>query len=261
MRTDELTVPSSADRFAGRVAVVTGAGAGIGRALAGRLLDEGARVVAVDLRADRLDALAGARAGEPLDVVACDLCDPASAEALAARVAPWGGADVLCSNAGIIDRMAPAHRTDPADWERVMAVNVTAPYLLARALLPAMLDRGRGAIVTTASGAGLRGGASGAAYTTSKHAVIGLTRNLAWAYAARGIRANAVCPGAVATSINEGLPPRDPEDQAHWQPVVDLVPRVGTAEELAAVIAYLASDDASFVNGAVVAADGGWGAG
>jgi NAD(P)-dependent dehydrogenase (short-subunit alcohol dehydrogenase family) len=150
------------------------------------------------------------------------------------------------------------HQIDPDDWERVMAVNVTAPFLLTRALVPAMLDRGRGAIVTTASGAGLRGGGAGAAYTASKHAVIGLTRNVAWSYAGRGIRANVVCPGAVATAISADQPPRDPEAMALWQPIIDLVPRRGEPEEVAALIAYLASDDASFVNGAVVTADGGW---
>ncbi len=123
-------------------------------------------------------------------------------------VAAFGGLDVLVNNAGVMDRMSALAETDDAEWERVIRINLTAPFLLTRAALPHMLAAGHGSILFTASEAGLRGGAAGAAYTAAKHGVIGLVKNLAVMYRKQGIRANAIAPGPTATNIQVERPRR-----------------------------------------------------
>ena len=169
-------------RFAGRTAIVTGAGSGIGRATAVRLAREGARVVAADLAPDRLEQLAGEFPDLDLVPVAGDI---ATEEGVQAVVAAAGGrVDALANVAGIMDSFLPPAEVDDATWERVFAVNVTAAMRLTRAVLPLMLEAG-----------------GGVAYTASKHAVNGLTKSTAVFYKGNGIRANAVAPGPVATNI------------------------------------------------------------
>ncbi|WP_415857381.1 SDR family oxidoreductase, partial [Sinomonas sp. G460-2] len=161
--------------------------------------------------------------------------------------------------AGIMDGFLPVGEVDDATWERVMGVNVTAPMRLTRAALPLLLAGGGGSIVNVASEAALRGSAAGVAYTASKHAVIGLTKNTAFMYGPRGVRANAVAPGAVATNIEAAVRSEFaagrvfPLMQAVGSPVAD-------AERLAAAITWLLSDDSANVNGAVLPSDGGWSA-
>jgi NAD(P)-dependent dehydrogenase (short-subunit alcohol dehydrogenase family) len=221
--------PFTSGRFAGRTAIVTGAGSGIGRATALRLAREGARVVAADLAADRLEQLAAEAPDLDLVPVAADI---ATEEGAAAIVAAAGDrVDALANVAGIMDAFLPPAEVDDATWERVFAVNVTAVMRLTRAVLPMMLAAGDGAIVNVSSEASLRASASGVAYTASKHAVNGITKSTAVFYKGQGIRANAVAPGPVAT-----------------------------ADQLAATICWLLSDDASNVNGAILPSDGGWSA-
>jgi NAD(P)-dependent dehydrogenase (short-subunit alcohol dehydrogenase family) len=170
------------------------------------------------------------------------------------------GWDVLVNNAGIMDRMSALGETDDAEWERVIRINLTAPFLLTRAVLPHMLAAGRGSIVFTASEAGLRGSAAGAAYTASKHGIVGLVKNLAVMYQGQGIRANAIAPGPTATNIRV-----DAGQEAHGPAVINQliganIGRLGSAEEQAAAIVFLASDAASFVNGAILPVDDGWAA-
>ena len=241
------------ERFEGMTAVVTGAGSGIGRAVAQRLAAEGANVVAVDVDAARVDAVVAETGASGV------VADVATQQGVDA-VAEAAGADVtiLANVAGIMDGFLPGHEVDDATWERVLAVNLTAPMRLTRALLPAMMAAGRGAIVNVASEAALRGSAAGVAYTASKHGVIGLTRSTAVLYAASGIRCNAVCPGGVATNIEATS--RSDFAMGVLAPYFGNIPRIATADELAATICWLASDDAGNVNGAVVAADGGWSA-
>ena len=169
-----------------------------------------------------------------------------------------GRIDVLANVAGIMDGFLPAHEVDDDTWERVLAVNLTAPMRLARAVLPRMLDQQRGSIVNVASEAGLRGSAAGAAYTTSKHGLLGLTRSLAVTYGPHGIRTNAVCPGAVATNIEAAS--RSEFGMAAIGRYFSNIPGVATPDHLAAAICWLASDDAANVNGAVLPSDGGWSA-
>ncbi len=243
------------ERFNGRTAIVTGAGSGIGRATAVRLAREGARVVAADISSDRLDALVADEPDLDLVPVAGDLADVSVINALIA--AAEGRVDCLANVAGIMDDFLPPAEMDDATWDRVFAVNVTAPMRLTRAVLPVMIAGGGGTIVNVSSEASIRASASGAAYTASKHALNGLTKSTAFFYKAQGVRANAVLPGAVATNIQASFP------SEHAQSVVGPIlgtniPSVATAEQLAAAITWLLSDDSANVNGALLPSDGGW---
>ncbi|HWC41717.1 MAG TPA: SDR family NAD(P)-dependent oxidoreductase [Actinomycetota bacterium] len=249
--------PFTPGRFAGRTAIVTGAGSGIGRATAVRLAREGARVVAADISADRLERLAGEL--PELDLVPV-VGDVATEEGVQAVVAAAGGrVDALANVAGIMDSFLPPAEVDDATWERVFAVNVTAAMRLTRALLPMMLAAGAGAIVNVSSEASLRASASGVAYTASKHAVNGLTKSTAVFYKGNGIRANAVAPGPVATNIE--APFKSEHAAGVLGPIMQTtIPPVASAEQLAATITWLLSDDASNVNGVILPSDGGWSA-
>lgn len=176
------------------------------------------------------------------------------------RVAAAAGAriDVLANVAGIMDHFLPLGEVDDATWDRVIAVNVTGVMRLSRAVLPSMLEAGKGAIVTVASKASLGAGASGVAYTTSKHGVIGLVKSIAYFYGPRGVRSNAVLPGPVETNIGATAMPKVPWAIERAQLSMATMPAAARPDELAAVISWLASDEASNVNGAIVAADGGW---
>jgi NAD(P)-dependent dehydrogenase (short-subunit alcohol dehydrogenase family) len=242
-------------RFTGRTAIVTGAGAGIGLATTLHLALEGARVVAADISAERLAALdAKARPGAIVTVAG----DLAREETVQAVVAAAGGRiDILANVAGIMDAFLPAAEVDDATWERVMAVNVTALMRLMRAALPAMIEAKKGAIVNIASEAGLRGSAGGFAYTASKHAVIGMTRSAAFMYAKDGVRVNAIAPGGVRTSI--AAPMTSALALARQAPLFQAIaPQVAEADDIASAIAFLASDEARNINGAVLVSDGGW---
>ncbi|WP_454151655.1 SDR family NAD(P)-dependent oxidoreductase [Microbacterium lacticum] len=244
-------------RFAGKTVIVTGAASGIGRATASRVAREGGRVIAVDISAEKLDAFAADLRGAAAEIVtvAGDITAQESVDAIVA--AAGARIDGLANVAGINDDFSPLHETTDAMWERVMGVNVTGAFTLTRAVLPAMIAAGAGSIVNIASEAGLRGSASGNAYTTSKHAVIGMTRSAAFMYGPDGIRVNAVAPGGVATGIP--FPPHVSEaGQARLQPFQSSIPTLATAEQLAASITFLLSDDGVNLNGVVLPSDGGW---
>jgi 3-oxoacyl-[acyl-carrier protein] reductase len=244
----------------GKVAVVTGAGSGIGRASAELFAKEGARVVVVDVNAEPAEATVDAieAAGGEALAVPTDVADNAAVEAMAAAASErFGRVDVLMSNAGILDDFEPAHETSDETWNRILGVNLNGMFFTARALIPGMLESGAGAIVNVASTAGLNGGNGGAAYTTSKHAVIGFTRQLCFDYARLGIRCNVICPGAVESGMTKEI---FASESAEVMKAVNSAPigRWAQPEELATAALFLASDDASFVNGAVYVVDGGF---
>jgi NAD(P)-dependent dehydrogenase (short-subunit alcohol dehydrogenase family) len=174
-------------------------------------------------------------------------------------VGPFGGVDVLVNNAGIMDRMSATADVSDEEWERVIRVNLTAPFLLTRAALPHMLAKGKGAIVYTASEAALRGSAAGTPYTASKHGIVGLTKSVAVMYRNAGIRANAIAPGGTRTNLSVNAVPstHGPTILASY---MHNVGRVAEADEQAAVIVFLASDAASNINGVILPVDNGWSA-
>jgi 3-oxoacyl-[acyl-carrier protein] reductase len=249
----------SEGRLAGKVALITGAGSGIGRASAERFAAEGARVAVVDLKGaeETVAAIEEAGRGEAL-ALATDVADEDAVAAMAsAALERFGQVDVLMNNAGVLDDYLPAAEMPTEVWDRVMGVNLNAQFFTSRALLPQMVERGNGAIINVASTAGLNGGNGGAAYTTSKHGVIGFTRQLAFDYARKGIRCNVICPGAVETGMTKEI---FASPDAAVMEAVESAPigRWAQPDELANVALFLASDEASFVNGAVYLVDGGF---
>ncbi|MFF1459578.1 SDR family NAD(P)-dependent oxidoreductase [Streptomyces sp. NPDC058330] len=253
---------SNATRGLGRSVVVTGAGSGIGRATALRFAEEGARVVIADIDGEAAQAVAEevAQAGGAAVAVAGDLREQTVVDrVVATAVEEFGGIDVLVNNAGIMDRMSAAADTEDDEWERVIGINLTAPFRLTRAALPHMLAAGKGAVVFTASEASLRGSAAGVAYTASKHGVAGLTKSLAVMYRDKGIRTNAIAPGGTVTNIQV-----EAERGAHGPTALAAyMGNVGTpaqADKQAAAIVFLASDAASNINGVILPVDNGWSA-
>lgn len=252
---EETAESPVSSRFAGKTLVVTGAAGGIGAAVAARIGREGGRVIAVDLAEDRLQDFASSQAGAAITPVAGNIVEQESIDRIVA--AAGGKIDGLANVAGINDDFSPLHETSDAMWDRVLGVNVTGAFKLSRAVIPVMLDAGKGSIVNVASEAGLRGNASGNAYTVSKHAVVGMTRSAAFMYGVQGIRVNAVAPGGVATGIP--FPPNVSEaGSARLQPFQSQIPTIATAEHIAASVTFLLSDDGVNINGVVLPSDGGW---
>ncbi|MFD7022822.1 SDR family NAD(P)-dependent oxidoreductase [Promicromonospora sukumoe] len=247
-------------RFAGQTVVVTGAASGIGRAVASRVAREGGRVIAADISAERLDELAAGLtrlpSGAQLIPVAGDISRQDDVERIAA--AAGDRVDALANVAGIMDDMSAIHEVSDALWERVLRVNLGGTMRLTRAVVPGMLAAKEGRIVNVASEAGLRGSAAGVAYTASKHAVVGLTKSSAVMYAKHGIRTNAVAPGGVATGIP--VPGQAEFGAPVLRPHQVNILSLAMAEELAATITFLLSKDSVNLNGAIIAADGGWSA-
>ncbi|MFI0238740.1 SDR family NAD(P)-dependent oxidoreductase [Streptomyces sp. NPDC016845] len=241
-------------RFDGQSVIVTGAASGIGRAVATRIVREGGRVIAVDL-SDGVKALA-ADLGEAVVPVTVDITAPGSAEAVLDAAGSRGRVDGLANVAGVMDDDAAVHEVDDTIWDRVMRVNLDGPMRLMRAVVPGMLAAGGGRVVNVVSEAALRGSAAGAAYTASKHALVGLTKSSAYQYAGTGVRVNAVAPGAVATGIQ--VPAPAPYGSSRTARMRVAIPSLATAEELAASITFLLSKDAVNINGAILPSDGGW---
>ena len=238
-----------------RVAIVTGGAQGIGYAVAGRMLESGAAVSLWDVDAPRL-----ARAQEALaalgtvSVQVLDLADEtAVAAATAATLAAHGRIDILVNNAGITGGNAPTWELDPAVWRRVIEVNLVAPYLTSRAVVPHMVERGYGRIVNIASIAGKEGNPNASHYSASKAGLIALTKSLAKELATKGVLVNAVSPAAARTAIFDTMA------QTHIDYMLAKIPMARFLEvgEAAAMIAWLASEDCSFSTGAVFDLSGG----
>lgn len=252
----------SSTGLTGSSAVVTGAGSGIGRAVALQLAGAGARVLVADINADAAKEVAAeiVTAGATSEVVVGDLSEQAVVdEVVATAVEKFDGLDILVNNAGVMDSFSTTADTTDSEWERLIRINLDAPFKLTRAAVPHMLAKGKGAIVNTASEASLRGSAAGTAYTVSKHGVLGLTKSTAIQYRDRGIRVNAVAPGGTETNIavNADVDADGPAVIGSYRPNVGRIARV---EELAAAIVFLASDAASNINGVILPVDNGWSA-
>ncbi|MCC6862346.1 MAG: glucose 1-dehydrogenase [Bryobacterales bacterium] len=243
----------------GQVAVVTGGAGGIGLAAARCLRREGASILIVDLK----EAEGRAAAGElgsacaaffRADIASAEQCESAVREA----VRLFGGLDILVNNAGIQTFGGPVDTTEEV-WDRTMNANLKGHWLMSRAAIPEMLRRGRGAIVNVSSVQGLASQRNVVAYSTSKHAMIGLTRTMAVDLAPQGIRVNCVCPGSVDTPMIRWIirQDRDPDQIERTLNRMHPIGRMGRPEEIGEVIAFLAGRRASFMTGSVVAVDGG----
>ncbi len=242
------------NRYEGRVALVTGAGSGIGRATVLRLVEEGARVLGADISGDGLAATAASAPAGSVETLVGDVTDAAFAPAaVEAALALAGRLDLLVNAAGIL-RFEHSHLADMDAWERILAVNLTGTFRCCRAALPALLDAG-GAIVNVASTSSLFGHPWAAAYASSKGGVLALTKTLAVEYAKQGVRVNAVCPGSIETPITDAF--HLPEG-ADGKLLHRIMSPVGMAkpEVVAAAIAYLGSADAAHVIGAEIRIDG-----
>jgi meso-butanediol dehydrogenase / (S,S)-butanediol dehydrogenase / diacetyl reductase len=249
-------------RLTGKVAVVTGAGHGIGRACARRLAQEGAHVVLVDRRAEAAEESAEILRGEGLasSTEACDVSDPDQVADLTRGVlGAHGRIDILHNNAGVLIPGTALTQT-LEEWDLHYAVNVRGMLLVTRAFIPAMQEQRSGVIVNTASISGMIGEPNLVAYNSSKGAVINLTRQLAVEYARDGIRVNCVCPGWIDTGFNDPIFDQAGMDSAQIAAMVDQwVPmnRQGTAEDVAPSVAFLCSDDAAYITGQTLVIDGG----
>lgn len=244
-----------------KVAIVTGAAAGMGKAISELFAQEGAKVLVSDINIESAKEVAAGinAAGGTAIAVLTNVAKEEDTDALVdLAITTYGTLDILVNNAGIMDNFVPAAEITDELWERVFAVNTTGPMHLIRRALPIFLEKGKGVIINVASVGGLNGSRAGAAYTASKHAIIGLTKNIGYQYAKSGIRCNAIAPGAVNTTIGLTLKNPNPFGIEKAMSGIGINPRSGEAVEIAEVALFLASDASSFVNGTVITADGGW---
>jgi NAD(P)-dependent dehydrogenase (short-subunit alcohol dehydrogenase family) len=247
----------NARRFSDKVAFVTGAASGIGRATAVAFATEGARVAILDLTADALAETADAvrNAGAQVLVIACDVSKPEQVEAAIRQVVEtFGRLDIAFNNAGVENKAAPVAEIALDEWDRILDINLRGTFVCMKHELAQMVRQGSGVIVNTSSGAGVRGVAGGASYAASKHAIIGLTKSAALDYAKQNIRVNAILPGNIET------PMMDRFTNGDIQKAIDLEPvgRLGKPEEIADAVLWMSADLGGFVTGAAISVDGGW---
>ncbi len=247
-------------RLKDKVAVITGAASGMGLAMARLFVAEGARVVAADWHQEGIENAVREIGGSILAFTA-NVAEQHEAEAMIERaVEAYGRIDILVNNAGVMDLFQSVADVSNELWRRVMSVNVDGPMFAMRKAVPLMLAQGGGAIVNIASVAGLGGGAAGAAYTASNHALIGLTQSTAFQYARLGLRCNAIASGGVETNIMASVDPAriDQAALARLGAYHATNPGMLQPTDLANLALFLASDEARYINGAIIPADMGW---
>jgi len=243
-----------------QVAIVTGAGSGMGKAIATLFAQEGAKVVVADINQAGIEEVVAEireNGGTALGALV-NMADETQVQAMIdTAVEQYGSLDILINNAGIMDNFVPVADVSNDLWERVISVNLKGPFMASRAALSVMLKQSKGVIVNTASVGGLFGTRGGASYTISKHGVLGLTKNIAATYGKMGIRCNAIAPGGVNTNIGSTITAPHPLGLESMTKGTGEAP-MGQPMEIAQIALFLASSDASFINGATVVADGGW---
>ncbi len=244
-----------------KVAVVTGAASGIGKAISVIYAKEGAKVIVSDINLEAAEEVANEinSAGGVALAVMTNVAKQEDVDSLInTTIDKFGTVDIIVNNAGIMDNFIPIAEVTDEVWERVMGINTTGPMRIIRKLMPLFLEKKTGVIVNVASVGGIQGSRAGAAYTASKFAIVGLTKNIGFQYAKEGIRCNAIAPGGVNTNIGKTIdnPSKFGMERATSGGVNN--PRMGEPVEIAQVALFLASDDSSLVNGTVITADSGW---
>jgi len=239
--------------FKGKNVLITGANSGIGYAQAESFLKHGAKVFAIDIKDDQLLNLQK-NYGEFLTY---QIADVANKRMIDQAVKHFGNVDILLNTAGLLDDYAKTLDTDEALWDKIIDTNLKGTYLVTNAVLPQMLKQRKGCIINMTSIAGLVAGGGGAAYTASKHAIIGYTKQLDYDYVREGIRANAIAPGAIQTEMNQADFEGDGE-LAKWVAEETPAGRWAQPEEVADLTLFLASDKADYIHGTVIPIDGGW---
>ena len=246
-----------------KVSIITGAGSGMGKAISLLFAAEGSKVVAADINQSRLDELKTeikAQGGEVTTVLTNVAKEEEIENMIKVATDTYGTLDILVNNAGIMDNFQPVGEVDNNVWDKVMKINLEGPFKAMRSAIKIFIAQGSGNIINICSIGGLKGGAAGAAYTTSKHGLVGLTKSTGYLYSKSGIRCNGIAPGAVKTNISETI------DMTKITPLVNdrimtgmaLNPRTGEPDEVANAALFLASEDSSFVNGHILVVDGGW---
>lgn len=249
----------------GKVAVITGGGSGIGKAMVERFLAEGASCVAADINKASVDKLVEDLSGEYEGKVVSYEVNVACKDQVEAMIdfciETYGKMDIIINNAGIMDNLLPIAELPDEMWDRIMSINLDSVMYACRKSVRYFLETKReGVIINTASLSGLCAGRGGLAYTTSKFGVVGLTKNVAFMYSDAGIRCNALCPGSIESNIGSGM--REPSKLGLAKAITGNAgrDRNGSADEVATAAIFLASDAASFINGETLTIDGGWSA-
>lgn len=248
-------------RLKDKIVILTGASSGIGNATALRFAEEGAKVVVVARRAERLEKLVEKSKGlngEIYPVPGDVSVDEDIKRVVEETLNKYGRIDVLVNNAGILDNYLSADNMEDEVWYKVLDVNLTGPMKMIREVIPHMIEQGSGNIINTASVGGLFGGRGGMAYVASKHGLIGMTKHIGYMFHDKGIRCNAVAPGSIKTEIGGTVQNPNQFVLDKLMKGVNIFPVMGEAEEIANVMLFLASDESSFINGATIVADGGW---
>ena len=245
-----------------KIAVVTGAASGMGKAIAKLYAQEGAKVVVADYNFEGAEAVVKeiTEANGQAISMSVNVADgDAVNKMIEDTVSEYGSLDILVNNAGVMDNFEPVGEIKDEDWDRIFDINTKGVMRAMRKAVNYWIDNDKtGVIVNTISTGGISGAHAGATYGASKHAVVGLTKNTAYMYAKKNIRVNGIAPGAVATNISSSITNPSKLGAERLQAVQGIIPKVGQPEEIAEAALFLASEDSSFINGVVLPVDGGW---